>query len=156
MLQAQELGVTFGPDEDYPDRALVQMASVCAKRIDSLMQDAGDHQVMASTDPARCRKAEDCLSQARQLAVGFGLDTQLIDSKLAAARQIRLAGMASAPAPGMMVPPGSNGFVLPPDAAHVQVSKGMELPPPDAAQSQVSKGMDVAPVAVADPAKQGQ
>src|SRR5262249_11299104 len=77
--EAQKLTVIFGPDEDRPELVLLSLSALCQKRIDTLVQQAND--TLARTDAGRYRRAESDLNQARQLAVGFHLDTQLIDSK---------------------------------------------------------------------------
>ncbi len=80
-LQCQKLGVAFDPEEDRPETALLQLAALADKRIESLMQEATDYTVTGQGDPARVKKAEDDLALAKQLAQGFGLDVQPIDSK---------------------------------------------------------------------------
>jgi len=102
-LECQKLGVTFDPDEDRPETALLQLAALADKRIDSLMQEATDYAATGQADPSRFQKAESDLMQAKQLAQGFGLDTQGIDNKNAWVKQL----MAKGPAPvgvGMPVP----------------------------------------------------
>ena len=43
----------------------------------------------AGSSATRYQRAEDDLAQARTLAMGFGLDTALIDNRMAAVRQLR-------------------------------------------------------------------
>jgi type II secretory pathway component GspD/PulD (secretin) len=81
-LEAQRVGASFGPDEDRPELALLAISLLCQKRIDALVQQASDCAMTGDVDPGRCQRAAADLTQARQLAVSFGLDTQVIDSKL--------------------------------------------------------------------------
>ncbi len=90
-IEAQSLAVTFGPTEDSPEQAVLQLSSLCYKRVDGLMQQAADF-LTVSADADRFRKAEDNLLQARQLALSFGLDVQPMDSRLAQLRQMQAAG----------------------------------------------------------------
>jgi type II secretory pathway component GspD/PulD (secretin) len=83
-LDAQRIGANFAPEEDRPEVALLQITNVCQQRIDRLVQQAGDWATTAASDPLRCQRAVADLTSARQLAVACGLDTQPIDSRLAA------------------------------------------------------------------------
>jgi type II secretory pathway component GspD/PulD (secretin)/tetratricopeptide (TPR) repeat protein len=87
--EAQKIRAYFGPEEDRPEAVLVALAVLCQKRIDSLVQQASDYAAAGSVDPARFQQAEQALIQARQLAVGFRLDTHMIDSRLAAVQQMQ-------------------------------------------------------------------
>src|SRR5262249_55649886 len=64
---------------------------------ESLVQQATDYAATAQADPARFQKAEADLAQARQLAIGFGVDTQAIDGKLAWVRQTSMAALGTVP-----------------------------------------------------------
>jgi type II secretory pathway component GspD/PulD (secretin) len=86
---AQRIGANFAPDEDRPEVALIQISYLCQQRIDRLVQQATDCAQTAGSDANRCRRAVADLMTARQLAVGFGLDTHLIDSKLAETQPAR-------------------------------------------------------------------
>jgi type II secretory pathway component GspD/PulD (secretin)/tetratricopeptide (TPR) repeat protein len=87
VLEALKLAASFGPNEDGPDKALLQLNQIVSRRIDGFIQEATDNVATANGDPARFRKAEDELVQARRLAAGFALDTQPIDAKMAWLRQ---------------------------------------------------------------------
>jgi type II secretory pathway component GspD/PulD (secretin)/tetratricopeptide (TPR) repeat protein len=94
-LEAQKAFANFGPEEDRPELVLLAVSALCQKRIETLMQQAGDYAATSEVDPSRYQRAVQELAQARQLAVGFGFDTQLIDSKLATLAQSR--GVHGAP-----------------------------------------------------------
>jgi type II secretory pathway component GspD/PulD (secretin) len=103
-LEAQGTRAVFGPYEDSPEHALIQLSSLCQKKIDLLLQEAGDYAATAGQDPARYQKAEQDLNQARQLAVAFGLYLQPIEEKTLALRNLMArrevetaAGPAGAP-----------------------------------------------------------
>src|SRR5262249_43605849 len=96
-LEAQKLGAAFGPNDDRPERVLIELSGLCHKRIESLVQQATDYAATAQADPARFQKAEADLAQARQLAIGFGVDTQAIDGKLAWVRQTSMAALGTVP-----------------------------------------------------------
>jgi type II secretory pathway component GspD/PulD (secretin) len=96
-LEAQRIGAIFGPDEDRPELAFLALSALCQKRIETLIQQAVDSAAAANGDPKSYQRAELDLNQARQLAVGFKLDTQLIDSKIASVQRMR--DQASKPAP---------------------------------------------------------
>ncbi len=88
-LEAQKVGATFGPQEDSPELAMLALSALCQKRIESLVQHAADYVATGDADPSRYQRAEFELGQAKQLAISFRLDTQLIDSKLAWLQQLR-------------------------------------------------------------------
>lgn len=102
-LECQRLNVQCGPEEDSPEQALVQLASLAGKRIENLMGEAEDCAATAAGDAAKLAKAESNLAQARQLAVGFGLDTFRIDVKLGQMRQTMAQARSGAVAP--LTPP---------------------------------------------------
>ncbi|HZT81403.1 MAG TPA: hypothetical protein VFA26_14330, partial [Gemmataceae bacterium] len=91
-LEAQHQNAAFGPDEDRPERILLEIGSLASKRMDLLMEKAGDCMATAQANPARWQEAEQNLVQARQLAVAFGLDAARIDGRLAQVRQARARG----------------------------------------------------------------
>jgi type II secretory pathway component GspD/PulD (secretin) len=84
---AQRLCASYDVGEDYPERALQELAVLAEKQIDNLKQAATDHS-SEPLDPNRCRQAENELVQARQLAQAFGLDLQPLDGSLAQLRQL--------------------------------------------------------------------
>jgi type II secretory pathway component GspD/PulD (secretin) len=81
-LEAQRVGAVFSPDEDRPEAALLHISAQCQKQIDTLVQQASEAVNAASRDPRSFERAETSLTQARQLAVSFGFDSQAIDAKL--------------------------------------------------------------------------
>jgi type II secretory pathway component GspD/PulD (secretin) len=97
-LEAQKIGATFAADEDRPELVLLALSALCQKRIESLVQQASDCAAAANGDAGRYRRAELDLTQARQLAVDFHLDTQLIEGKMAWVQQMRNQ-RATPPAP---------------------------------------------------------
>ena len=74
-----------------------RLSALCQKRIESLVQQAGDCAAAANGNPVQYRRAEIDLTQARQLAVDFHLDTQLIDSKMTSVQQMRNQTMTPVP-----------------------------------------------------------
>jgi type II secretory pathway component GspD/PulD (secretin)/tetratricopeptide (TPR) repeat protein len=88
-LDAQKTGANFTAEGDRPDSALLQLTSLATHRIDFLLQEATDYAATGHMDPARFQKAEQNLEQARKLAIGFSLDTQAIDIKMAWVRRTR-------------------------------------------------------------------
>jgi Flp pilus assembly secretin CpaC len=79
--EAARGGVSFGVGEETPDLFLDGMASQGKVRIDSLMRAATENS-SGPADPARLKKALDNLSEARQLAMLFGLDVVPINAQL--------------------------------------------------------------------------
>ncbi len=98
---ARNTGANFGPDEDRPELVMLALSALCQKRIEGLMQQAGDG-AAANGDFGRYQRAELDLKQARQLALAFKLDTQLqlIDNKIAWMQQIRDKPPTPAPTTG--------------------------------------------------------
>jgi Flp pilus assembly secretin CpaC/tetratricopeptide (TPR) repeat protein len=88
-LEAQRCGASFGASEDRPELALLAIAALSQKQIESLMQQANEYTASGEVDPVRYQRAEATLNQARQLAVGFGFDTQNIDGRIAWVQQVR-------------------------------------------------------------------
>jgi type II secretory pathway component GspD/PulD (secretin) len=99
-LEAQKIGVTFNNDEDQPERALLQVTDLARKRILRLQQEASDLTATAGGDPARYQRAEEDLEQAKNLAVGFALDTQAIDAKASWLKRARNLADTPSPASG--------------------------------------------------------
>lgn len=117
-LEAQRTGATFNADEERPERVLIHLAGLANARINTLRQQAADAAATAGGNVAQYNRAEEALSQARQLAAGFALDTQPIDGTVAWVRQVRDRAMAAAtPAPA---PPQAPVPVIMP-AAHRDV-----------------------------------
>jgi type II secretory pathway component GspD/PulD (secretin) len=104
-VETQNLRVVFAPDEDSPERLLLQLGSLARQRIDGLMVQANDLVNSAKGDPAAWqRKAEENLIQARQLALAFGQDVQPVEAKLQ-----WLHGLRGGPAPAPVVQNGLPG-----------------------------------------------
>jgi type II secretory pathway component GspD/PulD (secretin)/tetratricopeptide (TPR) repeat protein len=132
--ECQDLKAVYGPDEDRPEQALVQLSSLAGAKIDSLMAEASDHVSSASGSPDRLARAEGTLVQARQLAVSFGLDSFRIDAKLSQVRQsLAQASGTTAPLPivttGYQAPPAGQATVtdtsLPPSVPPQGVGSDM-------------------------------
>jgi type II secretory pathway component GspD/PulD (secretin) len=96
LLEAQRMSAVFGPDEDRPEKALLDLAGAARRQIDRLESQADDSVHHAVGDPQKYAAAEEMLSQAQALARGFQLDTNLIDKKLAWVRQTRGSSVAQA------------------------------------------------------------
>jgi type II secretory pathway component GspD/PulD (secretin) len=89
LQEAQRAGATFGPGEETPDAALVQLNALAYRRVVNLVEQADDYTKTGAADPARCQKAEANLKEARQLALGFGYDTVPVDTRLVAIQKLR-------------------------------------------------------------------
>ncbi|MGE3805144.1 MAG: hypothetical protein AB7K24_10770, partial [Gemmataceae bacterium] len=111
ILDAQNLNATFLPDEERPEKVLLDLAAVAIKRIEYHTQRAADQMAMSGVDHNALRRAEDDLTLARELAAGFALDTQPIDQKLAALQQARnsaaIANVFPNQQPPAVTPPAS-------------------------------------------------
>jgi type II secretory pathway component GspD/PulD (secretin)/tetratricopeptide (TPR) repeat protein len=107
-LEAQKTGASFMSEEARPERALMELASLATHRIDFLLQEATDYAATGHMDPARFQKAEQNLEQARKLAIGFSLDTQAIDIKMAWVRRTRDQVVKSSPAGTVSMPVSDN------------------------------------------------
>jgi Flp pilus assembly secretin CpaC len=89
-MEAQALGVPFGPNEDGPEAVAQQAAFAARQRIDGLMRHASDLAARGAGDPApRYQQADKELQEARGLVVGFGLDLKPIDGRIDWLRQTR-------------------------------------------------------------------
>lgn len=108
--EALKVGAAFDPSEDRPERAMQELAALAEKQIENLKQAATDCASEGSSDPARYLQSERQLTQARQIAIAFGLDLQPIEVKLAWVRQLQSGGtvtVANAPQPpGYLTPTG--------------------------------------------------
>ncbi|MHB1421877.1 MAG: type II secretion system protein GspD [Gemmataceae bacterium] len=91
--EARRLGVAFRPDEESPNQIYQQLSFLARQRIDTLVHQAGDTLRYGTRAPmTRCQDAEADLSQARQLAVAFGLDVQPIENAKQMVEQLRNTG----------------------------------------------------------------
>jgi type II secretory pathway component GspD/PulD (secretin) len=91
--EARRLGVSFRPDEESPNQVYQQIAFLARQRIDSLVHHAGETIRYGTQAPTtRCQEAERDMSEARQLAVAFGQDTQPIELTLRMVDQLRTTG----------------------------------------------------------------
>jgi type II secretory pathway component GspD/PulD (secretin) len=79
-LEAQKLGVDFGPNEDTPDRALLELSSQASAHIEIAIQQAMTH-AGATPTPEAAARAQAVLVQAKQLAQDMGLSALTIDEK---------------------------------------------------------------------------
>lgn len=112
-LEAQKLPAVFGPDEDRPEKALIDLAGAARRQIDALVAQADDKVKKAVSDPRATTEAETCLTQAQALAKAFQFDTETIDGRLTAMR-----GPKAPTAVAGAVPP------VPGDIAKVSVTDG--------------------------------
>jgi type II secretory pathway component GspD/PulD (secretin) len=104
-LEAQRLPAAFAPDEDRPEKALIDLAGIARRQIDGWVSQADDNVRKGQTDPRAYGEADRLLAQAQGLARQFQLDTHLIDSKLAWVRQARgQTGVAGNTTPGRSNP----------------------------------------------------
>ncbi|HEX5271670.1 MAG TPA: hypothetical protein VFW33_14330, partial [Gemmataceae bacterium] len=87
LLDAQRLPANFGPDEDRPEKALLDLAGVARRQIDRLETSADDSVHRGETQ--KYAEVEEKLAEAQALARGFQLDTYLLDKKLAWVHQAR-------------------------------------------------------------------
>jgi type II secretory pathway component GspD/PulD (secretin) len=89
-VEAQALGVPFGPDEEGPDVVAQHAAFAARQRIDGLMHHASELAARGAGDPApRYQQADKELQEARGLVVAFGLDLKPIDGRIDWLRQLR-------------------------------------------------------------------
>jgi type II secretory pathway component GspD/PulD (secretin)/tetratricopeptide (TPR) repeat protein len=146
VLEAQKVGASFTPGEDRPEAALLELAALCDKRIDSLKQQAGDYLHSTNGDPSRYQKAETNLVQARQLASAFGFDTQEIDEKLAVVHRTRNQALAAT---------GTAALPVPPPSAAGQTGQKPVLPAPPI-PARVSQAQATWPAPAESPAAAGK
>jgi type II secretory pathway component GspD/PulD (secretin)/tetratricopeptide (TPR) repeat protein len=88
-VDAQRLGVVFGPEEVSPQLVFQQINLEARQRIDALVRQA--HETVAYGQgeiPGRCKVAEQKLGQARMLAASFGQDVRPIDEKVVEVRRL--------------------------------------------------------------------
>jgi type II secretory pathway component GspD/PulD (secretin) len=80
-IEAQRLGAPFGPEEDSPELLLQQLASLARQRTDFLIRNATEVASYGKgTVGERLARAEQCLVEARQMALAFGQDAQPVDA----------------------------------------------------------------------------
>ncbi len=101
LLEAQRMPAVFGPDEDRPEKALLELAGIARHKIDRLEGQADDAVRRGAADPQNYAVAEEKLAEAQALARGFQLDTYLLDKKLTWVRQTRGTAVAQAPGAGV-------------------------------------------------------
>ncbi|GIW80136.1 MAG: hypothetical protein KatS3mg105_1943 [Gemmatales bacterium] len=82
-LEAQQLNVRYEPGELRPEQLLIDLAGLATKRIDVLVRRADDLVAMSAVEPARKQEAEQLLMEAKELGLGFSLDVQPVEMKLA-------------------------------------------------------------------------
>ena len=93
------------------------------------MQEATDYANTAQTEPARLAKAESDLLLAKQMAVGFQLDSQPIDRKMAWIRTSAKAGVGT---PNLLGTPATQN--------HVGLAQHQELSPHDRGLKLLAEG----------------
>src|SRR5262249_55526606 len=127
------LNVSFAADEDRPEMVLLAVSAACEKHIEILVQQAGEWGSTAAADPTKYQKAENALTQAKQLAETFGFDQQPIQAKMVWLQGQRQPAPA-APAPTLPVLP-----VMPAPETTVAQAKAPS-PEPAPAQPQTARG----------------
>jgi type II secretory pathway component GspD/PulD (secretin)/tetratricopeptide (TPR) repeat protein len=86
-LEAQRMNVVFRAEDDKPEIVLMAVNSLCQRKVDALMQQADQCIKAGQSDVRSMQLAEQQLSQAKQLALGFNMDCYLIDMKAAQVKQ---------------------------------------------------------------------
>src|SRR5262249_21462507 len=126
-LDCQRLNVVYGPEEDRPEQALVQLSALAGKKIDSLTAEADDYTMTASGTVEDRAKAKANLLQARILAIGFGLDAYRVEARLGQVRQ----SLAQAKTPAAATPVVTAGFQQQPAGQATATDSGLppSLPP---------------------------
>ncbi len=81
-VEADGLGVQFGPEEDSPRNVLLSLASKTDQRIQQLLHQATEFVQNNPNDPTRFDKAELNITSARKLAQSFGLDQSMINQRV--------------------------------------------------------------------------
>jgi Flp pilus assembly secretin CpaC len=132
-------GCGFGPGEESPDLFLYALAGMAKARIESLVQVADEVVSSGSNDVDRLKKAAASLSEAKQLAVLFGLDIGPLDVKLAFVLQRQSNSVAMMPAaPGGPVPSAPGDVVA--VAAQQTPESGIGLKLLDNARDEIKAG----------------
>src|SRR5262249_32484631 len=96
VVECLQMGATFSPNEEGPDQVMLQLGLQARQQINGCMQQANELVASAAANPGNYDRAEQVLFQAQQLANGFGLDPQPVESKLAWARQNHEQALAAA------------------------------------------------------------
>lgn len=129
-MECQQLHASYSANEDRPEMVLLALSALAQKKIESHMQQAGEYMAGMQVDPAKGKMAEQELQAARQTAVGFGLDTGMIDGKMLAISQAQGKQWSDpSPAGRAHVSSGSSvvqGFASAPKAA-ASGNHGLEL-----------------------------
>jgi type II secretory pathway component GspD/PulD (secretin) len=81
VLEAQAIPTSYGPEEERPETVLMQLATVCDKRIAALIQRADECQWANDLKQVRCALAD--LKLAKELSDSFKVDSALVDNRLA-------------------------------------------------------------------------
>lgn len=125
--EARSLGAPFAPTEDSPDIALQQISARAAQGVASMVRQASEAMTSGGGNPVEIAvQAEATLTQARALAVAFGLDTQGVDAQLAIvlkAKGVQTPGTATVTSPAPATPPSGPGVMLL-DTARTELRKG--------------------------------
>ncbi|HWY87190.1 MAG TPA: hypothetical protein VNX28_10720, partial [Gemmataceae bacterium] len=80
-MEADQLRVTFGPEEDSPAAVLVSLAAQCERTVDQLLQRASERIQNHPTDANRFKNAAEDINAARLMARTFRLDSMRIEQK---------------------------------------------------------------------------
>ena len=86
-LEAQRMRVVYGKNDDQPEFVLAAVNSLCQRKVDALMQQADQYMKAGQSDARSFQLAEQQLSQAKELALGFSMDCYMIDMKAAQVKQ---------------------------------------------------------------------
>jgi type II secretory pathway component GspD/PulD (secretin) len=108
---ASRPALLFGPDEDRPETALLQLSSLCDAKVNNLIQHASDCAIAGGSDFKHFDRARADLDEARHLAQVFGQDTGRIEHKVAWLQQIQRAATV---AQGPQLPPAAPKLPPPP------------------------------------------
>jgi type II secretory pathway component GspD/PulD (secretin) len=103
-LEAQRTSSAFGPEEDRPEIVLLHLADLCDQRIVLLLKQAEDLVRAGANNPASMRQAETNLRVARDLSIGFGLDTVRVERRIAWLQSVQDSLQAKGPAPLLLDP----------------------------------------------------
>ncbi len=104
-LEAEKLHVAFGTDEESPGELSQKLTVAAGQRVQGLLLKANDlANDGAKPEAQRYQLAEDRLTEARDLTAAYGLDTQMVDGRLAWVRRMKNLALAGpkATTPGTM------------------------------------------------------
>jgi type II secretory pathway component GspD/PulD (secretin) len=121
-LEAQRLSSAFRPEEDRPEKALLDLAGLARKQIDACVGQADDNVRRGTTDPQAYARADGFLAQAQYLGRSFQLDTYMVDEKLAWVRRARSQGPVLAAGGTSTSSPGAAPAVNPQGVVKVHVT----------------------------------